>query len=159
MPAGMKLPPVVLTEAERQTLEGWVRRHTTAQVLATRARIVLECAKGLLNIEVADRLGVARPTVGRWRRRFLERRCDGLLDEPRSGRPRSVSDADVERVITMTLETTPKDATHWSIRSMAEASGMSRMTVARIWKAFGLQPHRVRDVQAVQRSAVRGQGA
>lgn len=143
MPQGRKLPPVILADAEREVLTSWVRRSTTAQALALRARIVLECAEGRLNMEVADRLGVARMTVGKWRRRFLERRCDGLLDEPRSGRPRSVTDADVERVITLTLETTPKDATHWSTRSMAERTGLSHMTIARIWKAFGLQPHRV----------------
>lgn len=143
MPQGRKLPPLVLTDSEREVLESWVRRRTTAQALAMRARIVLECADGRLNMEVADRLGVARPTVGRWRKRFLEHRCDGLLDEPRSGRPRSVSDADVERVITLTLETKPKDATHWSTRSMSKRTGFSKSTISRIWKAFGLQPHRV----------------
>jgi len=131
-----------VTPQEREVLEGWLRRPTTAQAYAQRARIVLECAQGRSNLEVADRLGVSRLMVGKWRQRFLERRLDGLVDEPRSGRPRTVTDADVERVITLTLESKPKDATHWSTRSLAEAAGLSHMTIARIWKAFGLQPHR-----------------
>jgi transposase len=143
MVIGHGLPRVELTAAERETLEGWVRRSTTAQGLAQRARIVLECAEGRINLEVADRLDVARVTVGKWRSRFLEHRLDGLLDEPRPGRPREIDDKEVERVITRTLESTPKDATHWSTRSLAKEMGISHMSVARIWRAFGLQPHRV----------------
>ena len=111
------------------------------EALALRCRIVLECAKGQTNLVVAERLHVTRATVGKWRRRFVERRLDGLHDEPRPGVPCSVSDDDVERVVVKTLEETPDDATHWSIRSMANATGMSRSTVNRIWQAFGLKPH------------------
>ena len=104
--------------------------------------MVLECSKGKTNTVVAAELRVSQATVGKWRSRFLESRLDGLVDEARSGRPRTVTDADVERVVTLTLETTPKDATHWSTRSMARRSGLSHNTVSRIWRAFALQPHR-----------------
>lgn len=138
---GRPTEDVVLSDEERQTLVRWARRPKSAQALALRCRIVLESAEGYNNLEVADRLGVSRATVGKWRRRFVERRLDGLHDEPRPGVPRSVSDEDVERVVVKTLEETPRDATHWSIRSMANASGMSRSSVNRIWRAFGLKPH------------------
>src|SRR3954469_19663639 len=107
-----------------------------------RSRIVLAAAEGLGNTEVAERLQVGRMMVGKWRSRFVADRLDGLLDEPRSGRPRTVTDEQVEAVITRTLETTPKDATHWSTRSLAAELGMSQTSVSRIWRAFGLQPHR-----------------
>ncbi len=136
------LPKLILTDEEKSTLERLVRRQTTAQSIARRARIVLECAKGRTNTAVAEDLGLANVTVGIWRRRFVERRLDGLFDEPRPGTPRTVSDEDVERVITMTLEETPKNATHWSTRSMAAATGLSQSTISRIWRAFALQPHR-----------------
>ena len=123
------------------------RRPKTAQALAQRARMVLECAKGKTNTVVAAELRVSKATVGKWRSRFLERRLDGLLDEPRPGRPRTVTDADVERVVTLTLETTPKDATHWSTRSMARQVGLSRNSVSRIWRAFALQPHRTETLE------------
>lgn len=142
MPRNYALP-VELTESERETLEGWKRRRKTAQALALRARIVLLAARDLTNGEVAERLDINRVTVGKWRNRFVEKRLDGLLDEPRPGAPRAVSDADVERVIVKTLESTPRNATHWSTRKMAEATGISQSTVSRIWRAFGLQPHRV----------------
>ncbi len=131
-----------LSDDERQALQRWVRRRKTAQALAMRARIVLACAEGESDQAVAERLGTTRVTVGKWRRRFLEKGCDGLLDEPRPGAPRTVSDEDVERVITLTLETMPRGATHWSTRSMAKKSGLSSATVGRIWRAFALQPHR-----------------
>jgi transposase len=134
---------VVLTDEERETLERWARRHTSAQALALRCRVVLACAEGGNDVEVAERLGLHRHTVGRWRRRFIDRRVDGLHDEPRPGAPRSISDADVERVIVATLESTPAAATHWSTRSMAAATGMSQSAVSRIWRAFGLKPHLV----------------
>jgi transposase len=140
MPTGR--PALELSAEERETLEGWTRRRKTAQSLALRARIVLACAEGRPNTRVAEELDVSRLTVGRWRNRFLERRLDGLVDEPRPGRPRTVVDADVERVVVMTLETMPRDATHWSTRSMARASGLSQSTISRIWRAFLLQPHR-----------------
>jgi transposase len=130
------------TEEERETLEAWVRRRTSAQAVAVRARIVLLCASGKTNGEVAAELRVSKPMVGRWRQRFVDNRVDGLLDEPRPGAPRKINDKDVERVITLTLESTPKDATHWSTRGMAKRSGLSQSAVSRIWRAFALQPHR-----------------
>jgi len=139
---GRPLPRLGLSEAETEELRRLERRRTTAQALALRARIVLACAEGHSNTEVARRCRVTRPTVGKWRQRFVERRLDGLHDEPRPGHPRTVSDEDVERVLVMTLESQPADATHWSTRSMAKASGLSQSTVGRIWRAFSLQPHR-----------------
>jgi transposase len=137
------LEPVVLSDDERETLERWARRPKSAQALALRCRIVLACADGGHVIEVAQRLGVDPHTVGKWRRRFLADRLEGLHDEPRPGTPRTVSDDDVEAVIVKTLEETPLDATHWSTRSMAKATGMSQSAVSRIWRAFGLKPHLV----------------
>lgn len=132
-----------LSPAETEELGRWIRRRTTAQGLAFRAQIILACAEGASDLKVAQRLKTTRETVGKWRRRFLELRCDGLLDEPRSGAPRQIGDEEIERVITLTLEGLPRDGTHWSTRSMADASGMTQSTVSRIWRAFGLQPHRV----------------
>ena len=132
-----------LSVDERETLERWARRPKSAQALALRCRIVLACADGGTNTEVAERLSVTRHTVGKWRQRFVEDRLDGLHDEPRPGAPRSIGDADVERLIVATLEQTPRDATHWSTRSMAAATGISQSTVSRIWRAFGLKPHLV----------------
>jgi transposase len=134
---------LVLAEDERAQLLRWSRRAKSAQSLALRSRIVLACADGLDNTQVAARLEVVPATVGKWRRRFVDRRLDGLLDEPRPGGPRSVSDEQVEAVIVATLERTPKDATHWSRASMAADSGLSRSTIGRIWKAFSLKPHLV----------------
>jgi transposase len=133
----------VLTADERITLETWARRRTTAQALALRARLVLQAADGESNTVIARRERVTKATVGKWRSRFLRKRLDGLLDEPRPGVPRTITDADVEMVITTTLETTPRDATHWSTRSMAKAAGLSQSAISRIWRAFALQPHRV----------------
>jgi transposase len=133
---------LILTPQELDTLRRWVRRGKTAQRLAMRARIVLECAEGVDNNVVARRLGVAPQTVCKWRGRFVRERLEGLHDEYRSGTPRSVADERVEAVVVQTLETKPADATHWSTRSMAKHVGLGRTTVARIWKAFGLQPHR-----------------
>ena len=142
---GTPKPALVLTDDERETLERWARRHTSAQSLAIRCRIVLACAEDLPNTEVAQRLGVSRATVGKWRARFVEHRLDGLHDDPRPGGPRKISDEDVERIIVKTLEETPRDATHWSTRSMAQATGMSQSAVSRIWRAFALKPHLVDD--------------
>lgn len=110
--------------------------------MATRAKIVLAAAEGRTNAEITQTLGVSRPTVTTWRKRFAEHRLDGLHDEPRPGAPRTVSDEQVHEVVTRTLETRPKDATHWSTRSLAVELGLSQSTVARIWRAFNLQPHR-----------------
>lgn len=133
---------IVLSDEERAFLESQVRRHKTARSLSDRCRMVLLCAEGLNSKEVALRLGHSEHTVGKWRRRFAEHRTEGLTDEYRSGRPRTVLDAQVADVVRRTLETTPKDATHWSIRSMALETALSHTTVRRIWTAFGLQPHR-----------------
>jgi transposase len=133
---------IELSDEERVQLEAWTRRRTSAQALAQRSRIVLLAAEGLKNTEIAERLGVSRATAAIWRTRFAEHRLDGLLDEPRPGRPRTITDDKVEEVIVRTLETTPKDATHWSTRSMAREVGLTQSAVLRIWRAFGLQPHR-----------------
>ena len=132
---------VVLSGEERETLERWARRPKSAQALALRCRIVLAAVTGDTNREIAARLGCNPSTVGKWRSRFAARRLDGLHDEPRPGKPRTISDRDVERVIVKTLEETPADATHWSTRSMAKATGMSQSAISRIWRAFGLKPH------------------
>lgn len=143
-----------MTDTERETLTRWSRRRKSAQALALRCRIVLECADGSSNKDVAARLGIVPATVGKWRGRFVADGLDGLTDEPRPGAPRTVSDAAVEAVIVKTLESTRNDATHWSTRSMAQASGLSQSTVSRIWRTFGLQPHRAETFQAVHRPAV-----
>lgn len=133
---------VQLAEEERAQLVSWSRRLTSAAGLALRSRIVLAAAEGETNSAIAIRLGVARSTVTTWRGRFCEHRLKGLVDEPRPGRPRTVSDSQVEALITETLESAPRDATHWSTRSMATHLGMSQSTVSRVWRAFGLAPHR-----------------
>lgn len=141
--AVQQLAALILSDDERAELTSLAMRRKTAQALALRARIVLACAEGGQNKEVAAKLGLDRSTVGKWRRRFVERRVDGLHDEPRSGAPRTIDDARVEAVIVKTLESLPEDATHWSSRGMAKASGLSVSTVQRVWRAFGLQPHRM----------------
>ena len=133
---------IELSEDERAQLESWARRRSSAQALALRSRVVLLASQGLNNTEIAARLGVHRPMVRKWRSRFAEFRLDGLIDEPRPGKPRTISDEQVEQVIVKTLESTPKDATHWSTRSMAAEVGLTQSAVHRIWRAFGLQPHR-----------------
>src|SRR5215210_821877 len=138
-----KRAEVVVSGEEREVLERWARRRTSSQALAFRCRIVLAAAEGRASQEIAAELGCNDSTVGRWRGRFARRRLDGLHDEPRPGKPRSISDEDVERVIVKTLEQRPVDATHWSTRSMAAATGMSQTAVSRIWRAFGLKPHQV----------------
>ena len=143
MRTGRPIAPLSLAAEERERLEEWARRPKTAQALAQRSRIVLACATGRSNLAVASTMGITHQTVGKWRQRFLERRLDGLLDEPRPGAPRTVTDAQVERVVRVTLESTPADATHWSTRAMAKRCGLSQTMVSRIWRAFGLQPHRV----------------
>ncbi len=142
MRTGRPKATLTVTEDERRQLESLAHRSRTASFVARRARIVLACADGLSNQAVARRLRVALATVGAWRRRFIEQRVDGLFDEPRPGMPRRITDEQVEAVIVKTLESTPRNATHWSTRSMATATGLSAMAISRIWRAFGLQPHR-----------------
>ncbi len=139
---GRPLAELTVTSEDRATLERWTTRRKTAHGLAVRAEIVLRCSSGCSNSQVARELRLTNATVGKWRSRFVAEGVAGLLDEPRSGAPRRISDDEVDAVIVKTLESTPRDATHWSIRSMAAATGMTRQTVHRIWKAFGLQPHR-----------------
>ena len=144
MPRGMGRPlaALVLSDEERSFLGGQVRRHRIARAMADRCRMILRCADGLGNKAVAAELRVHEHTVGKWRRRFVKDRIEGLSDEPRSGRPRTLADERVAEVIERTLTTAPADATHWSLRSMAQETGLSHTTVRRIWSAFGLQPHR-----------------
>ncbi|SRR5579871_70707 len=137
-----RLPSLFLTDDERSQLQTWVRRPKTAQRLALRARIVLAAAEGRSNTDIATDLGITLPTVGKWRQRFVHSRLEGLADEPRPGAPRSLTDAQIEEAITRTLETKPANATHWSTRSLAKMLGLSQTAVSRIWRAFGLQPHR-----------------
>ncbi len=133
---------IELTGNERKTLTSWARRHSTAQALALRSKIVLEAADGATNKEVAVKVGCHPSTVGKWRNNFAADGLDGLLDAPRPGATRTITDEQVEAVVVDTLETTPPDATHWSTRRLAKKHGMSHETVAQIWKAFGLKPWR-----------------
>jgi len=142
MGRGRPLADLVLSVQENNQLIEWTRRAKTSQALALRARIVLGCARGTTNGEVAQSLRITPQTVGKWRSRFVVRRLDGLLDEPRPGAPRKVGDAEIERLIATTLNQTPRDATHWSTRSLAKRLGLSQSTVSRVWRTFGLQPHR-----------------
>ncbi len=142
MKRGRPLPELVLSVAENNQLVEWTRRHKTSQALALRSRIILACAQNVPNGAVARRVRTTPQTVGKWRRRFVERRLDGLLDEPRPGTPRCLGDAQVERLIATTLNELPRDATHWSTRSLARKLKLSQSTVSRVWRAFGLQPHR-----------------
>ena len=133
---------LILTEHEREQLLRWSRRAKSSQALALRSRIVLGCAEGEDNKTVAQRLGCSAATVGKWRARFVEQRLDGLADEPRPGRPPSVTADQVEEVVVATLESTPENATHWSRAKMAQRTGLSKSTIGRIWRDFGLKPHR-----------------
>jgi transposase len=143
MSRGPKAVSLELTQAERAELRRLLRRRGVGQALAQRVRIVLACAEpGATNLGVAGALGVSRPTVAAWRRRFAEHRLEGLVDAPRSGAPRTIGDEAAERLVALTLEEMPKDVTHWSTRSMARRAGMSQTAVSRIWRAFGLRPHR-----------------
>jgi transposase len=140
------LDPVVLSEEEMSVLTGWARRRKTSQALALRSRIVLRCAEGGT---IGEDIGVSRNMVSKWRSRFVSHRLEGLSDEPRPGRPRVITDEQVEQVITKTLEETPGQDTHWSTRSMAAATGMSQSAVSRIWRAFGLEAAPGGNVEAV----------
>ena len=142
MPMGRPLPPLSIGQEQRQQLVSWSRRRKTAQALAMRARIVLLAAEGLSNTAIAQQVSTTLQTVGKWRRRFLEGGIDSLLDETRPGTSRKLGDEDIERVLTLTLESRPDDATHWSTRSMAAKTGFSRASIHRIWRAFALAPQR-----------------
>jgi transposase len=142
MQLGRPKAELTVSDEDRATLSRWIARAKTGQALAQRARIVLRCADGFSNIEVGRELHIGNKAVGKWRARFIAKGPAGLLDEPRPGAPRRVADEQVEQVLVKTLESTPADATHWSTRSMAAATGISRPTVHRIWRAYGLQPHR-----------------
>src|SRR4026209_781015 len=133
---------VIISPSERTTLEQWARRPTTAQGLAQRARIILEWGAGHSTAAMAHELRITRQTVGRWRQRFLQKRLDGLVDEPRPGAPRRHTHAPAEQGIIHTPEKTPRDATHWCTRTLANELDLSHATIGRIWRAFGLQPHR-----------------
>jgi transposase len=145
MAIGRPTKPLNVTPQEKEKLSMLARRPKSAQAIAMRARIVLGCNDGLSNGEVARRLRVTGATVCKWRERFRVERLEGLLDEPRLGAPRSISDARVEEVITKTLESMPGNSTHWSTRLMAKKTGLSQTAIVRIWRAFGLQPHRVEN--------------
>jgi transposase len=140
--AGRPRKPIVLTAEERAELERFARRPKGEKRLAERARIILLSADGIPNLTIAERLSITNETVCKWRRRFMQKRVEGLLDEPRPGAPRTITDDQVEMVVVKTLNEMPRDATHWSTRTMAKASGLSQTAVSRIWRAFNLQPHR-----------------
>lgn len=140
---GRPTEPLVLSKEERDYLELQVHQHAVTRSMAERCQIVLRCADGMTSKSVAAELGVHENTVGKWRRRFLRSRIEGLFDEERPGRPRTIDDDQIAAVIARTLQSSPEDASHWSIRSMAAATGFSHTTIRRIWAAFGLQPHRV----------------
>jgi transposase len=144
---GRPKPPLVLADDEREVLRRYVRRGKTAQRLALRSRIVLECAKGVDNDVVATTLSVSPQTVCKWRARFVAERLDGLWDAPRVGAPRQIGDDKVEEIVTTTLNTMPRGASRWSTRDLAKKAGLSHMSVARIWRAFGLKPHRAETFQ------------
>lgn len=142
MRRGRPTPELILTAEEHETLQRWARRPKSAQALALRARVILACAEGKTDTQVSAELRMSQPAVGKWRRGFVAKRLDGWLDEPRPGAPRRITDAQGERVLTLTLETTPQHATHWSTRLMARRCGMSQSAISRIWRAFALEPHR-----------------
>jgi transposase len=142
MRTGRPKRPLVLSKDERDRLESLAHRARSQPLMARRARVVLACAEGLDNKAAARKLRCSKGMVGKWRARFLAARLEGLYDEPRPGAPRQISDDQVERVVIRTLESTPRAQTHWSTRELAKATGLSRMTISRIWRAFGLQPHR-----------------
>src|SRR6266566_5249992 len=142
MRTGRPKRPLTLTEDEQERLQSLAHRARSQPALARRARVVLACAQGLANKSVAKKLRCSLGMVGKWRSRFLKARLEGLYDEPRPGAPRKVTDAQIEQIVIQTLESTPRAQTHWSTRSLAQATGLSRMTISRIWRAFGLQPHR-----------------
>ena len=159
MKAGRPVATLVLTNEERETLRTWTRQPKCPQALALRARVILLCASGRSNTEAAADLHITVQTVGKWRQRFIEKRLDGLLDEHRPGTPRKLSAADVDRVLGLTLDSVPAHAAHWSTRTLAEASGLSRASVHRIWRAFSLQPHRPETFRLLRDSLLINKGS
>ena len=150
--AGRPTAPLLLAKGEREALLAWTRQPKCPQALGLRARLILLCAEGMSNTDTAAQLGLTIQTVGKWRQRFIEKRLDGLLDEPRPGTPKKLSEADVDRVLGMTMEPPPNKQAHWSTRSLAAASGLSRASVHRIWRAFSLQPHRTEAFKLLRES-------
>jgi transposase len=142
MRRGRRLPLLELSAEQRTTLQGWIRRRKTAQALSMRARIVLRASEGLTATAIAAETHACIQTVSKWWRRFDEQGLDGLLDEPRPGQPRKLSDAQIEQVVVRTLESKPPASTHWSTRTMAKATGINQTAISRIWRAFSLAPHR-----------------
>jgi transposase len=159
MKAGRPIPSLVLTNEERDALQAWTRQPKCPQALALRARLILLCAAGRSNTEAVADLHITLQTVGKWRQRFIEKRLDGLLDEHRPGTPRKLSAADVDRVLGLTLDSMPAHAAHWSTRTLAEASGLSRASVHRIWRAFSLQPHRAETFKLLRDSLLVNKGS
>ena len=158
MRTGRPKQPLTLTADERERLESLAHRARSQPLLARRARVVLACAEGLDNLSVARKLRASISMVGKWRGRFLRARVEGLHDEPRPGAPRKVSDAQVEKVVIQTLESTPRGQTHWSTRGLAEATGLSRMTISRIWRRLRFATASRRHVQAVARPSIDRKG-
>lgn len=159
MRTGRPKKPLEIAEEDRDKLSMIARRPKSAQAMAMRARIVLSCGQGMSNSEVARKLHITGATVGKWRERFREFGLDGLLDEPRVGAPRKITDRQIEDVVTKTLESMPANSTHWSTRLMAEQTGLSQNAIVRIWRAFRLQPHRAGELQVFRRPAICGEGA
>jgi transposase len=145
MRTGRPKKPLEITKEDRAKLRMIALRPKSAQAMAMRARIVLSCGQGMSNSEIAHKLHITGATVGKWRERFRQLGLDGLLDEPRVGAPRKITDRQIEEVVTRTLESMPANSTHWSTRLMAEETGLSQNAIVRIWRAFGLQPHRVEN--------------
>ena len=147
MRTGGPKKPLEITKEDREKLRMMALRPKSAQAMAMRARIVLRCGRGMSNSEIAQKLQITGATVGKWRERFRQLGLDGLMDEPRVGAPRKITDRQIEEVVTRTLESMPANSTHWSPRLMAEETGLSQNAIVRIWRAFGLQPHRVENFQ------------
>ena len=153
MALGRPMPPLVLSDDEVQQLKALASSRTLPHSLVRRAQIVLACGAGESNTAIAQRMGLTGMTVGKWRKRFIDQRLDGLHDEPRPGAERTITDDQVEQIVVKTLETTPSGRTHWSTRSMAKNVGLSHATIGRIWRTFGLKPHRTEDFRPVSSSS------
>jgi transposase len=159
MKAGRPIPSLLLSNDEREALQAWTRQPKCPQALALRARLILLCSGGHSNTEAAAELHITVQTVGKWRHRFIDKRLDGLLDEHRPGTPRKLSAADVERVLGLTLDSMPAHAAKWSTRSLAQASGLSRASVHRIWRAFSLRPNHPESFKSLRNSLLIDKGS